>query len=124
MMKLFLYLLSISFFFVNPSFAKGPLDSDVAEFSENILTPILVREGLCSSRQDCREKEYFFCVSWKSISCDVFGIANEKLIKEIVLAMLNSELKIHSFHFWRSKYREKSVFEKPLLSYINRIGGK
>ena len=117
-------LLIVVFFFASNSWAKGPLDSDVAEFSKNILTPILVREGLCTSRQDCRDKEYFFCISWETISCNVFGITDKKLIKEIFIAMLNSELKIRNFDFWRSTYREKSILEKPLLRYIDRTGDK
>ncbi|MFZ2161215.1 MAG: hypothetical protein WAW02_03265 [Sideroxyarcus sp.] len=96
----------------------------MSAFSNNILTPILVREGLCSSSQDCRNKELFFCISWETISCDVYGISDEKLIKEIFLAMLNSGMKVRNFDIWRSKYREKAFFEKPLLSYINRTGGK
>ena len=112
------------FFAASPSWAKGPLDNDVADFSKNILSPILIREGLCNSRQNCRDREYFFCVSWETISCDVYGITDEKLIKEIFLAMLNSGLKVGSFSFWRSTYREKSFFEKPFLNYNNRTGGK
>jgi hypothetical protein len=90
----------------------------------NILSPILIREGLCNSRQDCREREYFFCVSWETISCDVYGITDEKLIKEIFRAMLNSGLKVRSFTFWHSTYQEKSFFEKPLLRYNDRTEGK
>lgn len=108
----------------NQSWAKGPLDSDVADFSKNTLTPILIREGLCDSRQDCRDREYFFCVSWETISCDVYGITDEKLIREIFLAMLNSGLKVGSFTFWRSTFHDKSFFEKPLLHYNNRTRGK
>lgn len=117
-------LLTLMLLGASPSWAKGPLDNDVSDFSKNILSPILIREGLCNSRQNCREREYFFCVSWETISCDVYGITDEKLIKEIFLAMLNSGLKVGSFRFWNSTYREKSFFEKPLLSYINRTGGK
>lgn len=117
-------LLTLMFFGTSPCWAKGPLDNDVSNFSKEVLSPILIRARLCSSRQNCREREYFFCVSWETISCDVYGITDEKLIKEIFLAMLNSGLKVGSFRFWSSTYREKSFFEKPLLSYINRTGGK
>lgn len=117
-------LLALTLISASPSWAKGPLDSDVSDFSNNILSPILIREGLCNSRQNCREREYFFCVSWETISCEVFGITDEKLIKEIFWAMLNSGLKVRSFVFWHSTRHEKSLFEKPLLNYINRTGGK
>ena len=117
-------LLALMLFSASPSWAKGPLDNDVSDFSKNILSPILIREGLCNSRQNCREREYFFCVSWETISCDVYGITDEKLIKEIFLAMLKSGLKVGSFTFWHSTYREKSFFEKPLLHYNDRTGGK
>ncbi len=124
MKKPLLFILTLLLFSANSSWAKGPLDSDVAEFSTNVLTPILVRNGLCNSHQNCREKEYFFCVSWEAVSCGVYGITDERLIKEIFLAVLNSGLKIHSFSFWSSKYQEKSFFEKPLLNYTNRMGDK
>jgi len=117
-------LLTLMLFGVSPSWAKGPLDNDVFDFSKNILSPILIREGLCNSREDCREREYFFCVSWETVSCDVYGITDEKLIKEIFWAMLTSGLTVGSFTFWHSTYREKSFFEKPLLRYSDRTGGK
>lgn len=117
-------LLALLPFGANFGWAKGPLDNDVSNFSQNILFPILIREGLCNSAQNCRQREYFFCVSWETISCDVYGITDEKLIKEIFLAMLKNGLKVGSFTFWHSTYREKSFFEKPLLHYNDRTGGK
>ena len=117
-------LLMLLLFGANMSWAKGPLDNDVSDFSKNILSPILIREGLCNSRQNCREREFFFCVSWETIGCDVYGITDENLIKEIFMAMLNSGLKVHRFTFWRSTKREKSFFERPILEFSDHTGGK
>ncbi|MCF8183541.1 MAG: hypothetical protein K9J43_01040 [Polynucleobacter sp.] len=117
-------LLTLTFFGASPSWAKGPLDGDASTFGKQTLSPILIREKLCTSVQDCREREYFFCTSWESISCDLYGITDEKIIKEILLAMLNSGLKASHFRFWLRSHRDKSFFDKPILEFIDHTGGK
>lgn len=118
--------LAALFFIVFPlaTQAKGPLDIEVAEFSKTVVTPILVKNGLCNSRQECREKEYFFCVSWETVSCDVYGITDETVIKEILTAAIGSKTRFHSINFWGLHHSKKSLLDKPIVSYINKMAGK
>jgi len=117
-------LLTLMLFCASHSWAKGPLDGDASIFGKQILDPILIREKLCNSVQDCREREYFFCTSWESLSCHLYGITDEKIIKEIFLAMLISGLKVSHLRIWRSTHHNKSFFEKPILEFIDHTEGK
>lgn len=119
-----IFLLLLILWGAKPSWGKGPLDREVADFDKQILTPILVKANLCSSRQDCTEHGYFFYTAWDSISCDLYGITNEQIIREIFLAILNSGLKVSAFRVWRSTHQDKSFFEKPILEFIDHTGGK
>jgi hypothetical protein len=118
------FLLTLVLFAASQSWAKGPLDGDIADFDTHIFTPILIRSQLCSTVKDCDKHRYLLCTSWNSLSCGVYGITDEKIIKEIFLAMLNSGLKVSHFSFWRSKYHDKSFLEKPILEFIDHTGGK
>lgn len=108
----------------SPSWAKGPLDGEVSAFYDRTISPILIREDLCSSVQDCVEHRYLLCTSWDALSCNVYGITDERIIKEIFLAMLNSGLRISHLNFWRSKRDDKYFFEKPILEFADHTGGK
>lgn len=122
-------LLVLPFLCVSSSWAKGnskgSLDSEEIYFIKNTLFPILIKARLCvSAEKDCSNDDNFICLSHDALACDAYGIADEKVIKEILLAVLNSGLKIESFKFWRTKYHEISFFEKPLLEFIDRTGRK
>lgn len=122
-------LLVLPFLCVNSGWAKGnskgSLDSEEIYFFENTVLPILIKANICHAvRKDCYENGYFICLSHDALACDAYGIADEKVIKEILLAVLNSGLKVESFKFWRSKYHETTFFEKPLLEFIDRTGRK
>lgn len=119
-----LFLAALLLFFSSLIWAKGPLDGDASAFIEQTLSPILIKAKLCSSVQDCVKHRYLLCTSWDSLSCGVYGITDEKVIKEIFLAMLNSGLKVSHFNFWRNKYHDKSFYEKPILEFIDHTGGK
>ena len=106
------------------STAKGPLDGEVASYFKNTLAPLLMAKKLCTSVQDCREHEYFFCTAWTAISCEVYGITDERIVREIFLSVLNSELRVRAITFWASKYHKGSIFEKPLLEFIDHTGDK
>jgi hypothetical protein len=106
------------------SWAKGPLDGESSALSRQIVSPILIREKFCSSVQDCRDREFFFSTSNDSISYDLYGVTDGKVVKEIFLAMLNSGLRVSHFRVWRSTYRNKSIFEKPILEFTDNTGGK
>lgn len=74
---------------------------------------------------DCVGGRYLFCGNAdEELACDVYGITDEKVIKELFMSVLNSGLKVSSFVFHRSKYHEGSIFEKPLLEFIDRTGVK
>lgn len=127
--RLFLPLLMALFFSANPVLAKGNpkgiLDKDEISLFKNTLLPILIKSKICTSvEKDCYENRYFICLSHDALSCDAYGITDEKVIKEILIAVINSGLKVSAFKFWRSKYHETTFFEKPLLEFINRIGEK
>jgi hypothetical protein len=112
----------------NPAWAKGMkgnLEDNEINFIENTFIPILLKANLCTrATGDCRDIGRITCFSGDSLSCNVYGISDEKVIKEILLAMLNSGLNVSSFTFWKSKYHETSLFERPLLKYVDRTGGK
>lgn len=104
---------------------KGNLDENELDFIRNTIFPILIKSNLCTSTTgDCVQHEFFICFSAESLSCNVYGISDEKIIKEIFLAVLNSGLKVSSFTFWKSRYHETSLFEKPILEFVDRTGGK
>ncbi len=124
-----LILLVLSLFCDPPCVAggEGPLHQDASNYFEQNLAPLLIKEKLCDSFQDCtyRHRFYFFAISLNdTIHFDVYGITDEKIIKEILLSMLNSGLRISKIDFWQSKYDEKSFFEKPILELIDHSGGK
>jgi len=103
---------------------KGNLEANEIAFMENTFIPILLKENLCTKATgDCKE-DHIICWSGDSLSCDVYGISDRGVIKEVFLAMLNSGLNVSSFNFWKSKYHKTSPFEKPLLSYRDRTSGK
>lgn len=115
---------ALMLFSASPIWAKGPLDSESSAFSKQIVSPILIREKLCKAVQDCRDREYFYSTSSDSISYDLYGITDAKVIREIFLAMLNSGLNVSHFRVWRSPYRNKSIFEKPILEFTDNTGSK
>ena len=119
-----LLFLTLTLFSSNPSWAKGPLDGMAADYFDHAMAPILIKAKLCSSLKDCNGHEYFFCTSWDSLVCEVYGINDEQVVKELFLSMLNSGLRIGAVMFWSSKHNEKSFFEKPLLQFIDKTGGK
>ena len=117
-------LVAAMLFGTSRSWAKGPLDGEAATFITQNVSKILIRENLCSSVQDCIEHKYVLYTSWESIAFNVYGIADEKVIKEIFLAMLNSSLRVSHFRVWRSKHDDKSFLEKPILEFTDHTGGK
>ena len=103
---------------------KGSLEPNELEWFYNSFIPILKKHNLCTNvAGDCKA-DHIICMSHETLSCDVYGISDEKVIREIFLAMLNSDLNVSSFKFWKSKYHETSLFERPLLEYSNRTAAK
>lgn len=121
----FIFMLTLSLLCVSPSWAGGgPLHGGAANYFENTLVPILIKEKLCVSKEDCGEKhQYFsFAISFsQAIDFGLYGITDERIIKEILLSMLNSDLRIHKITFWKSK---KFFLEKPLLEFVDHTGDK
>lgn len=128
LISFFLRMLALSLLCVSPSWAGGgPLHGDASNYFEHTLVPLLIKEKLCNSKEDCGETHnyFFFAISWsESIDFDLYDITDERVIKEILLSMLNSGLRISRITFWRSKFHEQSFFEKPLVEFIDRTGGK
>ncbi len=103
---------------------KGNLDDQELNFINHTFIPILIKSNICvKATGDCKDY-YIVCASHDSLSCNVYGIADKNVIKEIFLAMLQSGLNVSSFTFWRSKYHETAIFEKPLLQFIDRTGSE
>lgn len=126
--KLFLLLITVIFFSATPVLAKGNpkgiLDKDEIRFITNTLFPILIEAKLCvSATGDCISDNYILCLSDDALRCEIYGVTDEKVIKKILLAVLNSRLRVSSFIFWHSKHQDKSLFEKPLLEFVDRTGG-
>jgi hypothetical protein len=110
----------------NPSMSgiNGELSGSAADFIERGVSPILIKAKLCSSVQDCIRHEFIQYAVGSSIHYYVYGIADEKIIKEILISMLNSELKISSITFWHSKHQDKSFFERSVVNFTNQTGDK
>ena len=77
--------------------------------------------------------DYSTCWSLETLSCDFYGITDEKVIREILIAMLNAEKKdshfrVSSFTFWRDKYQDFHIWErlwgKPILKFVDHTDGK
>lgn len=115
---------TILLLYMNTSWATGPLDGAASDYYDHTLIPILIKEKLCDSEQDCRNHEYFFYTSWTSISFLVYGITDEKIVRKIFMSMLNSGLRIEGITFWPSRYHKGSIFERPILNYIDHTGSK
>ena len=98
---------------------SGILSGEAADFIERSVTPILIKAKLCGSTQDCIQHGYIYYGVGDAIHYDVYGLTDEKIIKEIFISMLNSGLRISSITFWRSRYQEKSFFERPILHFTN-----
>lgn len=124
--KLNVALITLLFFGANPSWAgeSGTLSGEAANFIEHSISPILVRAKFCGSAQDCVERGYIYYGVGDAIHYYVYGITDEKVIKEILISILNSGLRVSSITFWRSKHHEKSFFEKPILDFTDHTGDK
>ncbi|MGA8147856.1 MAG: hypothetical protein WB870_09820 [Gallionellaceae bacterium] len=63
----FLLTIALSFVCMSPSWAggSGPLHQDASNYFEQTLAPLLIKEKLCVSEDDCGEKHkyYFFAIS-------------------------------------------------------------
>lgn len=100
---------------------KGNLEPNELAWIQNTFIPILKKSDLCTNAQgDCRV-DHIICTSRETLSCDVYGISDKNIINEIFAAMLNSGLNVSSFNFWKSRYHQTSLFERPLLEYSNRM---
>lgn len=103
---------------------KGNLSGKELDFMYHTFIPILIKAKICTSENNCLSQEFIICFSYSTLMCDVYGVSDAKVIREIFLAMLHSGLKISSVSFWASKYHHTGFFEKPLLKFIDRTGGK
>lgn len=99
--------------------SKGSLSSREISFFENTINPILIKNGVCSSVNDCDGHQYFGCLSYGTLSCNVYGITRMKTIKEIFSAFLNSGIPINNIEF----YADRSWFSRPILSFDFRAEG-
>ena len=112
--------------------SKGTLNVDEGHFMQNKIGPILVAHGYCTHHQDEQhhalcdydEAGFISCGSFDTLSCDVWGVTDRGAIREILLAVLHSNLNIERFTFWNIVYDPpfgefKSHFEKPIAEYVN-----
>lgn len=105
--------------------SKGALNKEELNYFEKTFPQILINAHVCTQALgDCRGKPgepgYVYCGSEETIACDVYGISDEELIKELFMSMLSSGLRFSHIAFHRSKYHEGSIFEKPLLEFTDR----
>lgn len=99
---------------------KGNLDEATLNYLENNIVPLLIRARLCSSshsRDSCYGNKVMFCMQTNSLSCDLYGMSDENLVREISLSFQNSGLRIQKISFWHSTYDKKSVLEKPISRF-------
>lgn len=132
--QLFLLTLTLSLLCVSPSWASGG-SGEAEYYFEHTLHPILIKEKLCVSINDCIRLKYAsYAISLSgAINFYSWGITDERIIKEIFLSLLGSGLRIERITFWRKKKEEFTFVEdffefsfsgKPLLEFIDHTGGK
>ena len=113
---------------------KGNLESNELDFFYNTVHPILIKANICHVTDgDCVSGDYSTCWSLETLSCDFYGITDEKVIREILIAMLNTEKKdsqfrVSSFTFWREKYRDfymiERLWKRPILKFVDHTDEK
>ena len=108
---------------------KGNLEGNELDFFYNTFYPILINANIChSAHKDC-QNDYFKCGSFETLNCDIYGVTDEKVIREILIAVLNTEQKdsqfrVSTFTFWRGKYHENYFWESPILKLVDHTDGK
>jgi hypothetical protein len=103
---------------------KGNLEKEELDFVDQTFIPILIKSNICvKARGDCQH-DYLICSSYDTLKCSVYGITDERVIKTIFLAMLNSGLTFSSITFWRSPYHKGKILEKPILRFTDHTERK
>jgi hypothetical protein len=96
---------------------KGGLSPAELAFIQGKVFPVLIEYGYCARASgDCLGDYYVTCLSYKSLACNVWGVTNKRAIFAMTRDVLSSNLRVSRFVFWRSRYKNKGIFEKPLLS--------
>ncbi|HEY3299575.1 MAG TPA: hypothetical protein VGJ90_02290 [Methylophilaceae bacterium] len=98
---------------------KGNLEIEETEFLNAKIKPILLKAGICKKLTGDCNTDYIQCISSETLKCQIYGVSNEQAIKEILIEVLNSSLNFSSLTIWRSKWEQKSFFEKPVIQFIN-----
>jgi len=104
---------------------KGNLNGKELDYLYDTFFPILIKAHVCTmAHGDCQD-QHITCDSNEALVCWVYGITDEKVVKELFMSMLNSGLNFSSITFYRRKEGEVlNLFENPLLKYIDHTGGK
>jgi len=128
----------ILFFGASQSFAGtgGGEKIKLLFFARKIINPILNKAGLCrlepydfseemyTPMTDCDKRRHF--VGSPNGNGDlyltVYGITDEKIIREIFLAILNSDLRVVNFTVRRGE--ENATTGQPILKFTDHTGGK
>lgn len=100
--------------------SKGSLDEAAINFIKNNLSNVFIRAKMCSGhkgRDSCEEKTIITCYQRDSLRCDLYGVSDENVIKEVTQSFQNSGLRISTITFWRSTHDNKSIFEKSIYIY-------
>lgn len=117
-------LLGCIFISIQNAIAGDSLTSKSNDFRENRIVPILIRANLCTSRQDCRNKEILLCSSSSTAtSCDFYGITDEKIMKEIMVEIMYGNTLIKSVFFYRNTKKNTSFFENSIMMYSDKLTG-
>jgi hypothetical protein len=98
---------------------KGNLEPNELAWIQDKFIPILMQSKLCASQSDCSH-DRIICISAQALTCDVYGIADRRVIREVLLSLLGSDLKVSALRFWKSEYHKTSSRERPLVEYVNR----
>lgn len=99
---------------------KGSLDEATLNYWRYSLDPIFIKAKMCSvwnGRNGCLGKDIIFCSQSNSLTCNLYGITDENLIKEITQSMQNSGLRIKRVNFFRDTHDKSSVFDKPFYVF-------
>jgi hypothetical protein len=100
---------------------KGLLDTDQFAFVDSDLDPLLIRAGVCKSVTECDDNydKYNTCVLKDSLSCDIYGISDKKMIMEILNSVVSKGIRIGKMTFWLHRHHETGFFEKPLVVFTD-----
>ena len=97
------------------------LDEGTHNYFLTNLAPILLKAKLCNTVNNCMADDNILCSQGNSLFCQVYGITDPNVIKEIATSINNSGLRIDKVIFWSSTHDKKFFFETPIYQLKGNV---